>query len=122
MKARFEPVALSTAFLYSDQAKKKAYYVFPIKQQTLHIQYWKDMLAQAGFRKATFPTPGRNIGPSGATGAAPASARRPASASTAPAFRWAWSRRLLPVVPELVDALYVKLVDDSGKLLVDDPR
>src|SRR6201991_3297915 len=41
MKDRFEPVALSTANLYSDKAKKKAYYVFPIKQQTLHIQYWK---------------------------------------------------------------------------------
>src|SRR3954465_1457476 len=34
MKARLEPVALSTAFLYSDVAKKKAYYAFPIKQQT----------------------------------------------------------------------------------------
>ena len=55
MKDRFEPVALSTAFLYSDKAKKKAYYAFPIKQQTLHIQYWKDMLAQAGFKESDIP-------------------------------------------------------------------
>src|SRR5438105_15526522 len=52
MKDRFESVALSTANLYSDKSKKKAYYVFPIKQQTLHIQYWKDMLGQAGFKES----------------------------------------------------------------------
>ena len=45
MKDRFEPVTIETANLYNDKAKKKAYYAFPIKQQTLHIQYWKDMLA-----------------------------------------------------------------------------
>ena len=55
MKDRFEPVALSTANLYSDKAKKKAYYAFPIKQQTLHIQYWKDMLGQAGFKESDIP-------------------------------------------------------------------
>src|SRR6476661_108897 len=55
MKDRFEPVALATANLYSDKAKKKAYYAFPIKQQTLHIQYWKDMLAQAGFKENDIP-------------------------------------------------------------------
>ena len=55
MKDRFEAVALSTANLYSDKAKKKSYYAFPIKQQTLHIQYWKDMLAQAGIKESDIP-------------------------------------------------------------------
>src|SRR3954464_8212131 len=41
MTARFEPTALSTTFLYDDKAQKRAYYAFPIKQQTMHIQYWK---------------------------------------------------------------------------------
>ncbi|HWI78072.1 MAG TPA: extracellular solute-binding protein, partial [Ramlibacter sp.] len=44
MRAQFEPNALSTTFLYNDAAKKRAYYAFPLKQQTMHIQYWKDML------------------------------------------------------------------------------
>ena len=57
MKDRFEAVALSTANLYSDKAKKKSYYAFPIKQQTLHIQYWKDMLAQAGCQVHPWPLP-----------------------------------------------------------------
>ena len=55
MKDRFAPNTVETAFLYSDKAKKKAYYAFPIKQQTLHIQYWKDMLGQAGFKESDIP-------------------------------------------------------------------
>ena len=50
IKGQFEPNALATTFLYSDKAKKSAYYAFPMKQQTMHIQYWIDMLGQAGFK------------------------------------------------------------------------
>src|ERR1700741_428218 len=32
IRARFEPAALSTTFLYNDQTKSRAYYAFPIKQ------------------------------------------------------------------------------------------
>ena len=41
--------------LYNDKAKKKAYYAFPLKQQTMHIQYWIDMLDQAGFKESDIP-------------------------------------------------------------------
>jgi multiple sugar transport system substrate-binding protein len=27
-----------------------------MKQQTMHIQYWKDMLAEAGFKESDIPT------------------------------------------------------------------
>ena len=56
LRAKFEPNALSTTFLYNDAAKKRAYYAYPIKQQTMHIQYWKDMLADAGFKESDIPT------------------------------------------------------------------
>ncbi len=55
MQAKFEPRALSTTFLYNDVAKTRAYYAYPIKQQTMHIQYWKDMLADAGFKESDIP-------------------------------------------------------------------
>ena len=42
-------------FLYNDKTKKKAYYAFPIKQQTMHIQYWKDMLARGGLQGDRHP-------------------------------------------------------------------
>src|SRR5204863_7716285 len=56
IRAKFEPNALSTTFLYNDQTKTRAYYAFPIKQQTMHIEYWSDMLAEAGFKPSDIPT------------------------------------------------------------------
>src|SRR5258708_7562364 len=55
LKGQFAQNTVETTFLYSDKAKKKAYYAFPLKQQTMHIQYWIDMLQQAGFKEADIP-------------------------------------------------------------------
>ncbi len=123
MKDRFEPVALSTANLYSDKAKKKAYFAFPIKQQTLHIQYWKDMLAQAGFKESDIPGTWKEYWSFWCD-------------KVQPAIRKATGQRLygtgFPMGVEStdsfqsflswVDAYNVKLVDDNGKLLVGDPK
>ena len=56
MKDRFAPNTIETTYLYNDKAKKKAYYAFPLKQQTMHIEYWKDLLEQAGFKQSDIPT------------------------------------------------------------------
>ena len=55
MASRFLPNTLETTFMYNDKAKKRAYYAFPVKRQTMHIQYWKDMLAEAGFKESDIP-------------------------------------------------------------------
>jgi len=122
MKDRFEPVALSTANLYSDKAKKKAYYAFPIKQQTLHIQYWKDMLEKAGFKESDIPGTWKEYwsfwcdkvqpGIRKATGQRLYGTGFPMGVESTDSFQsfLSW-----------VDAYNVKLVDDNGKLLVDDP-
>ena len=55
IKSVFTPNTVETTFLYNDKAKKKAYYAFPLKQQTMHIQYWIDMLATAGFKESDIP-------------------------------------------------------------------
>jgi multiple sugar transport system substrate-binding protein len=55
MKSQFLPNTLETTFMYNDKAKKRAYYAFPVKRQTMHIQYWKDMLAEAGFKDSDIP-------------------------------------------------------------------
>ena len=123
LKDRFEAVALSTAFLYNDKAKKKSYYAFPIKQQTLHIQYWKDMLAQAGFKESDIPGTWKEywsfwcekVQPASrkATGQRTYGIGSPMGVESTDSFQsfLSW-----------VDAYNVKLVDDSGKLLVDDPK
>ena len=92
MKGAFLPGALETTYLYNDKTKKRAYYAFPLKQQTMHIQYWKDMLKDAGYSEKDIPRPGRRTGISGATRCRRAIARTPASARSRPAFRWAWTR------------------------------
>src|SRR5215469_11040392 len=56
IKGRFLKNTLETTYLYDDKAKKRAYYAFPLKQQTMHIEIWLDMLGQAGFKEADIPT------------------------------------------------------------------
>src|SRR5262249_50293558 len=56
IRARFAPNTVETAFLWNEADKKRAYYAFPIKQQTMHIQYWKDMVADAGFKESDIPS------------------------------------------------------------------
>jgi len=56
IRDRFLPNTIETTFLWNDVAKKRAYYAFPLEQQTIHIQYWKDMLSEAGFKPADIPT------------------------------------------------------------------
>jgi multiple sugar transport system substrate-binding protein len=123
MKGRFSPNTVETTFLYSDKAKKKAYYAFPIKQQTLHIQYWKDMLGQAGFKENDIPGTWNEYWSFWCD-------------KVQPAIRKATGQRIYGIGSPMgvestdsfqsflswVDAYNVKLVDDSGKLLVDDPK
>ena len=54
MKDKFLPNTLSTALL-PGPGGKKAYYAVPVYQQTMHIQYWIDMLAEAGFKPEDIP-------------------------------------------------------------------
>src|SRR5258707_10239644 len=56
MKSAFAPNTLETALLYNDVAKKKAYYGFPLKQQSMHVQIWGDLLEQSGFKVSDIPT------------------------------------------------------------------
>ena len=119
----FAPITIETAYLYNDKAKKKAYYAFPLKQQTLHIQIWKDMLEQAGFKESDIPAPGRNTGRSGATRCS-----RPSRKATGQRIygigipMGVESTNSFQSFLSWVDAYNVKLVDDDGKLLVDDPK
>ena len=56
LKDKFLPNTLETTYLLNAKTNKRAYYAFPIKQQTMHIEYWKDMLAEAGIKESDIPT------------------------------------------------------------------
>jgi multiple sugar transport system substrate-binding protein len=121
--SRFEPTALSTTFLYDGKAQKRAYYAFPIKQQTMHIQYWKDMLAEAGFKESDIPKDWKGYWSFWCEKVQPAERKKsgkrifgigmPMGVDSSDSFYSFLT---------FADAYNVHMVNDSGKLLVDDPE
>ena len=123
IKDRFAPNTVETTYLYNDKAKKRAYYAFPLKQQTMHIEYWIDMLDEAGFKETDIPTDLEGVlvvlvrqGPARLSQkpGQPRLRHRPADGRG--------FERLFYSFLTFMDAYNVKLVDDEGKLLVDDPK
>src|SRR5713101_3489363 len=123
IKGRFAPNTVETTYLQNDKAKKRAYYAFPIKQQTMHIQYWADMLDAAGLKEADIPTTWKEYWAFWCDRAQPAYRKKtgtrifgigqPRGVDSSDSFYSFLTFR---------DAYNVKLVDDDGKLLVDDPK
>ena len=122
LRAKFEPHALSTTFLYNNQTQSRAYYAFPLKQQTMHIQYWKDMLADSGYKESDIPKTWKEywnfwcdkvqVGYRQKTGQRAFGTGFPMGVDSTDTFFSFLT---------FMDAYNVKLVNDSGKLLVDDP-
>ena len=123
MKSQFLPNTLETTYMWNDKAKKRAYYAFPVKRQTMHIQYWKDMLQEAGFRESDIPKDWKGYfafwcdkaqsGYRNKTGKRVYSVGSPMGVDSSDSFYSFLT---------YMDAYNVKLVDDDGKLLVDRPE
>ncbi|MEO7335829.1 MAG: ABC transporter substrate-binding protein [Caldimonas sp.] len=123
IRTRFAPNTVETTFLFNDQAKTRSYYAFPIKQQTMHIEYWSDMLADAGFKESDIPTTWKEYWSFWCDKVQPASRSKtgqrtygigvPMGVDSSDSFYSFLT---------FMDAHNVKLVNDSGKLLVDDPN
>jgi len=119
LKGKFLPNTVETTFMYNDKAKKRAYYAFPVKRQTMHIQYWKDMLADAGFKESDIPKTWKAYfdfwcgkaqeGYRKKTGKRIYSVGSPMGVDSSDSFYSFLT---------YMDAYNVKLVDDNGKLLV----
>ncbi len=123
IKARFAPNTLETTFLRNDKTGSRAYYAFPIKQQTMHIEYWIDMLEKAGFKEADVPKTWKEYwafwcdkvqpGFRRATGSRAYGIGQPMGVDSSDSFYSFLT---------FMDAYNVKLVADDGTLLVDDPK
>ena len=123
MKANFLPVTLETVYLLNEKTGKRAYYAFPMKRQTMHIQYWKDMLAEAGFKENDIPKTWNaywdfwcakaQAGYRKASGKRIFSVGAPMGVDSSDSFYSFLT---------YMDAHNVKVVDDNGKLTVDGPR
>ena len=122
IKDKFLPNTISTAFLGGPDGKS-AYYAVPVYRQTIHINYWKDMLAEAGFKETDIPKGWKEYWSFWCD-------------KVQPAYRQKTGKRSFaignPMGVDSTDSFFsfhqfmlaynVQLVDDSGKLLVDDPK
>ena len=123
IKGNFAANTIETAYLMNGQTKKKAYYGFPLKQQSMHVEIWSDMLEQAGFKVADIPTTWKEYWSFWCDKVQPA--YRKASGTRAYGVGQPMgveSTDSLQSFYTFMDAYNVKLVDDDGKLLVDDPK
>jgi multiple sugar transport system substrate-binding protein len=123
MKGSFLPVTLETVYLLNEKTGKRGYYAFPMKRQTMHIQYWKDMLAEAGLKESDIPKTWNAYWDFWCTKAQAG-------------YRKASGKRIFSVGAPMgvdssdsfysfltyMDAHNVKVVDDNGKLTVDRPE
>ncbi len=122
IRSRFAPNTVETTFLLNNKEAKRSYYAFPIKQQTMHIQYWGDMLADAGFKESDIPTNWKDYWSFWCDKVQPAHRQKtgqrsfgignPMGVDSSDSFYSFLT---------FADAHNVKMVSDSGKLLVDDP-
>lgn len=123
MMSRFAPQTVEHTLLYNEQTKKKAYYGFPLKRQTLHTEIWGDMLEKAGFKQSDIPTDWKGywsfwcdkVQPAyrKASGARAFGIGMPMGVESTDSFQSFYA---------FMDAYDAKLVDDDGKLLIDDPK
>jgi multiple sugar transport system substrate-binding protein len=122
LRAKFEPHALSTTFLFNNQTQSRAYYAFPLKQQTMHIQYWKDMLADAGFKESDIPKDWKGYWNFWCDKVQPAYRQKTGNRAFGTGFPMGVdSTDTFFSFLTFMDAYNVRLVNDAGKLLVDDP-
>jgi multiple sugar transport system substrate-binding protein len=123
LKDQFAPNTLETTNLYNDKAKKKAYYAIPMKQQTMHIEYWNDLLENAGFTAADLPKDWKGYWAFWCDTAQPALRKKTGKRDYAIGMPMGVdSSDSFYSFLTFMDAYNVKLVDDDGKLLVDDPK
>lgn len=119
---KFAANTVESTLLWNDVAKTRAYYAFPLKQQTMHIQYWKDLLEQSGFKDSDIPKNWAEYwsfwcdkvqpGFRRASGTRGFAIGQPMGVDSSDSFYSFLT---------FMDAHGVKLVDDEGKLLVDQP-
>src|SRR5919109_2508364 len=123
MKAEFLPVTIETVYLLNEKTGKRGYYAFPMKRQTMHIQYWKDMLAEAGYKDTDLPKDWKGYWDfwctKAQTGYRKKSGKRIYSVGSPMGVD---SSDSFYSYLTFMDAYNVKLIDDSGKLLVDQPE
>ena len=123
IKGQFLPNTVETTYLLNSKTGKRAYYAFPLKQQTMHIEVWKDMLAEEGVKVEDLPATWKEYWNFWCDKAQPDYRKKTGKRIFATGFPMGVnSSDSYYSFLTFMDAYNVKLVDDNGKLLVNDPK
>jgi multiple sugar transport system substrate-binding protein len=122
IESQFLPGPLSTTMLTNGKTGKKAYYAAPLEMQLMHINYWIDMLTEAGFKESDIPNEWKSFWDFWCGKVQPALRAKgqrvfaighPASVQASDTF---YSFHMF------MNAYDVQVVDESGKLTLDQPK
>ncbi|MEM8829575.1 MAG: ABC transporter substrate-binding protein [Cyanobacteria bacterium P01_G01_bin.19] len=122
VKEIFEPQALATASYYNNVEKKQSYYAVPIHRAALHIYYWKDLIEKTGRTSADIPRDWDGFWQFWLDVAADLETEQqqdiypiglPMSIEAGDTYQ---------AFEHVLEAYNVRLIDEEGNLLVDDPQ
>ena len=120
--SQFLPGPLSTTWLLNGKTGTKAYYAAPIEMQLMHIEYWIDMVQDAGFKESDIPNDWKGFWSFWCDKVQPALRAKgqrtygighPASVQASDTF---YSFHMF------MNAYDVQVVDEDGKLVLDQPK
>ncbi|MEM8673361.1 MAG: ABC transporter substrate-binding protein [Cyanobacteria bacterium P01_G01_bin.67] len=118
----YEPKTLATAYYYNNAEQKQAYYAVPIHKAALHLHYWKDLVEKTGRTAADIPKDWDGFWQFWLDVAADLKSKNqqaifpiglPMSEEAGDTYQ---------AFEHVLEAYDVKLVDESGNLLVDDSQ
>lgn len=122
VKEIYDQDALETAYYYNNVEKKRSYYAVPIHRAALHLYYWKDLVEKTGRTSADIPQDwdgfwqfwldvGKDLKTKHQQDILPIGL--PMSVEAGDTYQ---------AFEHVLEAYNVKLVDDEGNLLVDNPQ
>ncbi|MEO7941225.1 MAG: extracellular solute-binding protein, partial [Burkholderiaceae bacterium] len=122
IRSRFDAAALATVFLYDDASQRRAFYAFPLWQQVMQLQYWRSMLVDAGLSADDIPADWDGYWDFWCATVQPAYRQRTGTRAYGLGLPMGVDASLSAMAfLTFLDAYNVRLVDDAGKLRVDDP-
>jgi multiple sugar transport system substrate-binding protein len=123
IEAQFLPGPLSTTRLTNGKTGQKSYYAAPLEMQLMHINYWIDMVQDAGFKESDIPNTWKGFWEFWCDKLQPAARKKtgqriyaighPASVQASDTF---YSFHMF------MNAYDVQVVDENGKLVLDQAK
>ncbi|AFY54599.1 carbohydrate ABC transporter substrate-binding protein, CUT1 family [Rivularia sp. PCC 7116] len=122
VKNRYPKAILKTVNFYNNVAKKRSYYAVPIHQGTMHIYYWRDLLAEVGRSEQDIPKEWDAFWKFWKQVQDDLRAKNQSKIYSLGFTISPEAGDTYYLFEQMLEAYDVKIVDSRGKLLIDDPK